>query len=77
MAKTKPFDPASYLETEEDILYYLEAAMEGGAVMRVTVLGSGSAGNATLVDAGDVRILIDAGFSGREMERRMAAQQPG
>lgn len=26
---TRPFDPASYLETEEDILYYLEAAMEG------------------------------------------------
>ena len=24
-----PFDPATYLETEEDILYYLEAAMEG------------------------------------------------
>lgn len=24
-----PFDPANYLETEEDILYYLEAAMEG------------------------------------------------
>lgn len=29
MVETKPFDPASYLETEEDILYYLEAAMEG------------------------------------------------
>lgn len=27
--KLTPFDPASYLETEEDILYYLEAAMEG------------------------------------------------
>ncbi len=25
----KVFDPANYLETEEDILYYLEAAMEG------------------------------------------------
>ena len=24
-----PFDPARHLETEEDILYYLEAAMEG------------------------------------------------
>jgi phosphoribosyl 1,2-cyclic phosphodiesterase len=39
--------------------------------MRVTVLGSGSGGNATLVEAGDVRILIDAGFSGRDLERRM------
>ncbi|WP_338446417.1 addiction module antidote protein [Pelagerythrobacter marensis] len=27
--KVTPFDPANYLETEEDILYYLEAAMEG------------------------------------------------
>ena len=25
----RPFDPANYLETEEDILYFLEAAMEG------------------------------------------------
>ena len=25
----RPFDSANYLETEEDILYYLEAAMEG------------------------------------------------
>jgi probable addiction module antidote protein len=27
--KLRPFDPAEHLETEEDILYYLEAAMEG------------------------------------------------
>lgn len=25
----RPFDPANYLETEEDIVFYLEAAMEG------------------------------------------------
>ena len=29
MVKTTPFDAAAYLQTEEDILYYLEAAMEG------------------------------------------------
>jgi len=29
VVKTSPFDPANYLQTEEDILYYLEAAMEG------------------------------------------------
>jgi phosphoribosyl 1,2-cyclic phosphodiesterase len=39
--------------------------------MRVTVLGSGSGGNATLIEAGDVRVLIDAGFSGRDVERRL------
>lgn len=27
--KVFPFDPAAHLETEDDILYYLEAAMEG------------------------------------------------
>lgn len=27
--ETRPFDPARHLNTEEDILYYLEAAMEG------------------------------------------------
>lgn len=27
--KVYPFDPAAHLETEEDILTYLEAAMEG------------------------------------------------
>lgn len=29
MVKTTPFDAAAYLQTEEDILYFLEAAMEG------------------------------------------------
>ena len=40
--------------------------------MKVCVLGTGSAGNATLVEAGGTRILVDAGFSGRELERRLA-----
>lgn len=39
--------------------------------MRVTVLGSGSTGNATLVEADGTRILVDAGFSGRDLERRL------
>lgn len=29
MVKLRPFDPAEHLRTEEDILFYLEAAMEG------------------------------------------------
>lgn len=29
VVKVTPFDAAAYLETEEDILHYLEAAMEG------------------------------------------------
>lgn len=39
--------------------------------MRVTVLGSGSTGNSTLVEADGTRILVDAGFSGRDLERRL------
>ena len=27
--KVFPFDPAKHIETEDDILYYLDAAMEG------------------------------------------------
>ncbi len=44
--------------------------------MRFCSLGSGSAGNATLVEAGagaDVtRLLIDCGFSLRELDARLA-----
>lgn len=39
--------------------------------MRVAVLGSGSRGNAILVESGPSRILVDAGFSGRDLARRM------
>lgn len=41
--------------------------------MRVTVLGSGSRGNAILVESGESRVLIDAGFSGKDLARRMAS----
>ena len=45
-------------------------------VMRFCSLGSGSTGNATLVEAsGGIttsRVLIDCGFSLRELERRLA-----
>lgn len=35
------------------------------------MLGSGSRGNATVVTTGKCTLLIDAGFSGRQIERRM------
>jgi len=38
----------------------------------MTVLASGSKGNATVIAAGSTRILIDAGMSCRELMRRMA-----
>jgi len=37
----------------------------------VRVLGSGSKGNAVVVEAGKTRVLIDAGFSPRGMEKRL------
>ncbi len=40
--------------------------------MRFASLGSGSRGNATLVEAGGTRLLIDCGFSARETEQRLA-----
>ena len=39
--------------------------------MRFRVLGSGSSGNATLVESGSVRILIDAGLGPRELAERL------
>jgi len=40
--------------------------------MKVWVLGSGSRGNAVVVDNGRTRVLVDAGFSPRELARRLA-----
>lgn len=42
--------------------------------MRVTVLGSGSRGNAVVVESGGRSLLVDAGFSCRQLEQRMRAQ---
>jgi phosphoribosyl 1,2-cyclic phosphodiesterase len=41
--------------------------------VKVTVLGSGSAGNAILIESAGCRLLVDAGFSGRDLERRLAS----
>src|SRR6202167_2395920 len=38
----------------------------------MTVLASGSKGNATVIAAGSTRILVDAGMSCRELMKRMA-----
>ena len=41
--------------------------------MRVAVLASGSSGNATVVEAGGVRVLVDCGISLRQLGLRLAA----
>jgi phosphoribosyl 1,2-cyclic phosphodiesterase len=41
--------------------------------MKLWVLGSGSSGNAVLVEAGGSRILVDAGFAPRVLKHRLSA----
>jgi phosphoribosyl 1,2-cyclic phosphodiesterase len=43
--------------------------------VRVSVLASGSGGNCCVVESGRTRILVDAGLSAREIERRLEARQ--
>lgn len=60
-------------EREAQHAYRAHRASRPAAAVNVTVLGSGSGGNATVVEADGVRVLIDAGFSGRDLERRLEA----
>ena len=39
--------------------------------VRLTILGSGSSGNAAYLEAGETRLLIDAGLSGRQIRQRL------
>ena len=41
--------------------------------LNICQLGSGSGGNATLVSTDQVRLLVDAGFSFREISKRLEA----
>lgn len=43
------------------------------APLRLCVLGSGSAGNCVVIESGAHRILVDAGFSCRQIEKRLEA----
>jgi phosphoribosyl 1,2-cyclic phosphodiesterase len=40
--------------------------------VQLTILGSGSGGNCAYLETPETRLLIDAGFSGRQIRRRMA-----
>lgn len=39
--------------------------------MKISILGSGSGGNATFVEIDGIKILIDAGFSGKKIEEKL------
>jgi len=43
--------------------------------MQVTILGSGSRGNAVVLEADGARVLVDAGFNARTLASRMAAAE--
>lgn len=43
-----------------------------GSRLRVCLLASGSRGNCALIEADGFRVLVDAGLSGKEIERRLA-----
>jgi phosphoribosyl 1,2-cyclic phosphodiesterase len=43
--------------------------------MRFSVLGSGSGGNAVLVEGSGTRILVDAGFSSRDLAERLRSRE--
>ena len=55
----------------ESKLHSRQRRAGGGTGLRVAVLGSGSGGNSTIVESGDGCLLLDAGFSCRELERRL------
>lgn len=40
--------------------------------MQITILGSGSAGNCTVIETDATKLLVDAGLSGRQIVRRLA-----
>jgi phosphoribosyl 1,2-cyclic phosphodiesterase len=42
--------------------------------MRVASLGSGSKGNATIIEAADTRILVDCGFGLKDIEQRLKSK---
>ena len=45
--------------------------------MKLWVLGSGSSGNAVLIESGESRVLVDAGFGTRTLATRLRAVGTG
>lgn len=49
------------------------APYRAGVAVRFTILGSGSGGNSAYLETAETRLLIDAGFSARQLRQRLAA----
>jgi phosphoribosyl 1,2-cyclic phosphodiesterase len=65
--KAGPRAHVFHLDTAEHLYY--RCTMDMQMQVRVSALASGSSGNAFLVEAGDVKLLIDAGLSGSTLEQ--------
>ena len=59
----------------ENVSVYSRPVRDGvclnAMTMSITHLGTGSRGNSTLLEAGDVKVLLDQGFSGAQLEKRL------
>src|SRR3954471_14674668 len=49
------------------------ARLISAVAVRLTILGSGSSGNCAYVETDEARILVDAGFSARQIRQRLAS----
>ncbi len=59
------------METKQEIQAPTPDASPVETSFSLTVLGSGSSGNCSLLSCKDTHVLIDAGFSGKEIQARM------
>ncbi len=60
------------LNRRESSSHHLARSYRRAVSVQFTILGSGSGGNCAYLEAGETRLLIDAGFSGRQIRQRLA-----
>ncbi len=53
-------------------IWYKREERSGGAIVKICILASSSAGNSTFIATDRTRVLIDAGLSRREIAKRLA-----
>jgi len=52
-----------------DIIQHPENSVDQ---LQITILGSGSGGNSAVISSGSTHLLLDSGFSGKEIQKRLA-----
>ncbi len=72
-ANREPGVPVAALATAGKWTESARAASLSAVSVRFTILGSGSGGNCAYLEAGETRLLIDAGFSARQIRERLAS----